>query len=1136
MKKGRKREMNYRALNDNQRKRMLQISKNDFSMEWENPDFFDILIGKLPTIHHYQTESEIQKELNELYKCYSKFDFFKTDRVKFIQEIRTLIENIHDKNPNWYGLDVYNVEESIRQQEFCLISGEGGIGKSYFIKCLEEEFEHKNIPHLCIYGKFEKDLQNIDINEIEETGKTGFIFIVDAINEMSEKGQLELLNVLKRISNFSKIRIILTYRTNAIDSRIIDEYKTLAKTEYEFPGVSFESALNELLRMSVPDVYKYEDILFSNNALLLNMLCRALSDEKIIKEQVNSVNSITFILEYYIKNSIKKTFKGEIPSTAHTEIWNDIKRVAKWMYEQDTKEIDEKNLRLLIKSGDIFICVLRQAGVIAEYNYDDRHCYFFTIDSLTDFLIARSLFEDIKGKTFDGQVRIISQKTRKLYNLEEAVILALFDNLAPEYDYIAKLLKESKLMDSLQYETLIKVNFSKKNIAEFLKVFKPTEKKKLITIFGGYTDKPFNCVNYLNAYYIGEESQLRELSLTLSGTHFLERVKGRLKNIIYFLTLHNGKDRRVEEAFYYALWCCAAPNKDVRCLATKLLYEVIRQNSEYKSVLINMYEKVIDPYIKESIIYVLAHHLQDDSEIRSFYEKIVINEKYLLSRSIKRIAVYLHDEYGYIKWDRENLYDSNSKNTISDSLNSVLFTVDLMNKDFLPFRYWSKEHIDMHTHFLDVDKQKVLRLNQMLEEKYFCVKTGECNGLVAFENRIKAEHNIILEKKVLDKDSFFTSYETIIKEIFSLFQEPYGEEERSEREDDFVNSLFMKCVDIATGIYYGSLMCNYFTDDFATYNNSQNSIGYEVYDPLEYGEDVYIATPVPTYQDYIEKLGDLVINRIELPTKKDIIWVKDASMTRKNLLTLFQPVEIKGNEWVLLAGRVSLHEDSKMETRWKDTYDIWCCTSQKETICENGRARYLTIELDDYAGNLDDYEKCDLKPWLCKNVKDINYHSEIFDTTSLVLPPAELISYFQLVPVYANMSWVDPLGKVVIYCNNNKNSYYTDPIGGTVFIRKDYLDKYLEEHILKYFAFSERYIPETGYADETSLHFEIQNGNIIKEIMNDGGGFYQVTENNPLCEHCPYEFGRNMTSENNDLDEIMKIFAQEGYGSFEDED
>ena len=38
------------------------------------------------------------------------------------------------------------------------------------------------------------------------------------------------------------------------------------------------------------------------------------------------------------------------------------------------------------------------------------------------------------------------------------------------------------------------------------------------------------------------------------------------------------------------------------------------------------------------------------------------------------------------------------------------------------------------------------------------------------------------------------------------------------------------------------------------------------------------------------------------------------------------------------------------------------------------------------------------------------------------------------------MSWINSAGEVVIFCNNNKNSYYTDPIGGTVFIRKDYLE------------------------------------------------------------------------------------------------
>lgn len=67
--------MDYKSLNENQRKRMLQISKNDFSMEWENPDFLDALIGKLPPIHHDRNEENIKTELTELNKYYSQFDF-----------------------------------------------------------------------------------------------------------------------------------------------------------------------------------------------------------------------------------------------------------------------------------------------------------------------------------------------------------------------------------------------------------------------------------------------------------------------------------------------------------------------------------------------------------------------------------------------------------------------------------------------------------------------------------------------------------------------------------------------------------------------------------------------------------------------------------------------------------------------------------------------------------------------------------------------------------------------------------------------------------------------------------------------------------------------------------------------------
>lgn len=54
-------------------------------MKWEELDFFNTPIGKLPSIQY--------------------------------------------KKANWYGLNIYELEESIRQQECCLISGEGGIGK-----------------------------------------------------------------------------------------------------------------------------------------------------------------------------------------------------------------------------------------------------------------------------------------------------------------------------------------------------------------------------------------------------------------------------------------------------------------------------------------------------------------------------------------------------------------------------------------------------------------------------------------------------------------------------------------------------------------------------------------------------------------------------------------------------------------------------------------------------------------------------------------------------------------------------------------------------------------------------------------------------------------------------------------------
>lgn len=1095
--------MHYKELNKIQKARMKQISAHSYTMEWENPEFMDCLMGHIPQIRSSRVDKNITSELEKLEKILSKYDSFLSNKASFLNEVKNIIELIQKKKDSWYGLDIYEIERYLKIHAFCLIAGEGGIGKSYFIKCFEEKLEKKHIEHLCIYGKFEKDTSRIDIREILNNSENGFVFICDAINEMSEEGQQNLLNILKELKKNSRIRIILSYRTNSMDEMVLKKYQELAEYEYKFPGVSFESALGEILKLPIPDVYLYEDILYSNNALLLSMLCDVLSSEKIVDEKENGVASITYILEHYIKTTISKTFKNQLTCPS-IEVWKDTKRVAQWMYKNGEKQIDEKSLLAIIKTGSNFLPSMIQMGFLDGYEHNGEKYYYFVIDSLTDFLIARSLFEDMSGKKYQQQVGIIKEKKNKLYSIREALIIAIFDNLSPNYGQIKILLKDTGLLEYLEFRTLVKVHFKHNDIKVFQENFKPTHHSEILSKMGGFTDKPFNCSNYLFAYYCESRERIRELSNILSGYHFQNEIKNRLKNVLYFTTLNDRADRRDDEAFYFALLCCAAPNKDVRCLAMKLLFEVVSKKDKYIDKLIFEYDKILDLYIQESAIYVLSQMKRNDEKIVEFNRKIISSQENLTGKSIRRIAEYLEIPYSFIMWNRKDLYKYNHNAVVSDYLDDILFKVDLMNKNFLPFRYWGKDHIDMHMRFLENDKHEIKKINDYLYNKYACVCGGECSGWMAFEEIIMPEINSIAEIEIMDKKSFLQSLENVFKYVFDYYGTSADRESKNIREEDFNHSVYMKCVDIAMGLYYGSLMCNHYTDQFATYNTNQNSIGYEVYDPLEYGEDIILTAPIPIYQDYIERLGDYVINSLEQPLSRDIYWVKDVELTRRNILHLIETVNVRKQEWVLLAGRVSLHEEDKHDVKWRDTYDIWCCSSEKETINDDGKARYLTIELEEYLGELKTYPENKNKPWLCKRVENIASQYHIFDETSLVLPPAEIIKYFNLQLNVSDLSWETQDKEKVMLCNNNKNSYYRDPIGETVFIRKDYYDKFVQSHTIKYFAFSERFIPETGFAAETALHFEIINGRIAKEIRNDGGHGGRDYTSNPLCKNCPH--------------------------------
>lgn len=1118
--------MNYRELNEYHRNKMNSIRDIHYKMEWKEPEFMGYLLGGFPKFRKPNNDRDLYKKSNELEKTLLEYNAFLSNKKLFLEKVSEILNQIKQKSTNWYGIGIYEIEACVKMHSFCIISGEGGVGKSYFIKCFENELESKKIKHLCLYGKFEKTLESIDLQEIINASEDGFVFVFDAVNEMTEKGQRELLVILKELKKYPKIRIVLTYRTNSMNDNMVKEFQKLSKYEKRFQGVSFESALSEMLKLSIPNVYMYEDILYSNNALLLGMLCDVLSSHKIIKAKENGIASITFILEQYIKKSITRTF-GNDKTFSAIEIWKDTKRIADWMYRNNSKNINKSKLLSLSRTKEFFFASMIQLGFLDFFERENKIEYFFTIDSLTDFLLARSLFEDMKRKTDTELIEILRNKLAIMPSLREAVLILLFDKFSPDYKRIRKIIVNINL-EYMLYETIPKIHFKENDIVKFQKIFKPDNKDILLNITGGYTAKPFNCSDFLFEYYCTEVEKCRELSDLLREYRALDSIKNRLKNVLYFITLNKEGNQR-QEAFYFSLLCCSASNKDVRVLAMKVLYEVISEDEIFLNKAISEFYRVKDFYIQESIINVISQLRRNNSVIIDFFNRIRINHNNLTAKSVFRISSYLGDPYDFINWNRKNLYQYNETAMISDYLRDILHNVDWMNKDFLPFKYFSRDKIEINRQFLAENKNTIKRLNEFLCKKYECIDGGVCSGGGGLETSLKDEMLRFSKLEVLDKNSFLECFEKVLKSIFDFYHVSANHDSISYNEEFFQNSLYMKCVDIAVGIYYGSLMCNYYTDDFISFNSDNNIIGYDVYNPYYLCEDIYVTTPISIYQDYIEALGDLVSNRVQLPVKFDEKWLHDVKLTRENLLTLLQEVEYKKEKWVLLSGRLALQGDeNRINDRWQDKYIMYCCTSEEETIEDDGNARYLTIEIEDFSRDLDDYIINDYKPWLCKNVNNIYSSSEIFDKTSLVLPPSDIIKFFNLRLNISDMSWENETNEKIIICNNNKNSFYIDVVSRTIFIKKRYLESFLENNSLKYFAFSERYVPEEGISDDTSLHFEIMDGKIKKEIKNRRRNNNVGKAVKAKCLECPY--GKYKEDDTEDLiciNDILKEYQSE---------
>lgn len=333
--------MEYKRLNDKNRKYMTDGINNYLNFEWEDNHLIDQIIRKIDDIYPYSSDPQDfiddKYYLDEINKLFRLLFDRKLDKTDFLDKLEDLFNEMLIKYPSLsyqyrYNINMY--KEIISKSNRLIIKGCGGIGKSYFIYKLEETLSENNIDHLCVYGKYNDSIVETIYDEVKNK-KKDFYFVIDALNEFNESEQQKILNSLEHIQKKKNINIIITYRTSSLKNSIVEHLNRLLINEYDFKGVNFESSILKLIETYGVEVVRLIDVIESNNPLYLTMLNKILFNSKIKGEKLPSIAQMTFIMESYIKG------------ICGLENWKLVKEIGSYMFDNSKISITEDELKTI---------------------------------------------------------------------------------------------------------------------------------------------------------------------------------------------------------------------------------------------------------------------------------------------------------------------------------------------------------------------------------------------------------------------------------------------------------------------------------------------------------------------------------------------------------------------------------------------------------------------------------------------------------------------------------------------------------------------------------------------------------------------------------------------------------------------
>lgn len=1058
-----------REFNESQ-KQSIKNSLVTENYEWDNKNLISYLIGKVPLereLYRYSgkeltaeqiEQNKLIQKINNILQKYNhsmNLEYHELiDLEKLYQKLDVYIER--------YMTSYYEIKKQLKFNIVLLLRGPGGIGKSQFLYEFSNELDEK-FEYLCIYGKFCANIDENIFDEIKEIIKSKkFYFIIDAINELNRETRNKLIEFINDNKDNNNLRIIMSYRDYSIDEKEIETIKIIVDQEEIFTGVSADDALEKISEKYNLDLSIYSRLLYDNNPLHLKMIINSINDNQLKTRNLNPIAKGTYIYEHFIKKVLS------------INEWKATKNIVKKMLENKQKHINYTDAKLILGNDfNSYVDKMKSNNFLDSYFSDNEEYLYFINETLTDYLIARMLFEEISNMTLIDTIKYINKIVKVFYSIHIQIILMLFEKYENEIEIAIKIIKESELFSYFDLEVLNEAVISNKNMKKIVNILKPNDDiNDIFRIAGGNETNPFNCSNYLNTklFLFFEKNQFNFSKYEKMG------IRNKLKIFVQTISKFDYSKKYLDEKFWFGIWATSFVDKTIRSLAKKLIFEITNNNSDYIKLLIKVYNKVDDGYINESIIQVLCSLPRGNENIIKFLNRIN-TRKMININNLYYIDDYLYKQENYVKYNKINLInyrDQRKNNNIYKFLTRVFFT-NKYDYDFFGFDIYDKS-INFSTIFLEEDKKKIININNYINENFKCINESEyCNNHYFKEIFIDKKYQINYNK--VDFFKIYLAWQSIFKRYLKKYRIRINDLENNFAYEENEKGLAFKALDLSLSEVIGSISCNYFTTSFEIYGNYK---GYQQNWFNSYNEKSEIFYPISVYNEKVEILDNKIIKKIESPKDKDLKWVNDDKMAMKNILNIIKPIKIKDEEWYLIYGHLRMDEKSKNQfgKAWIDSYIINLAINEDYNLSfNNDQDRLYTIETKMYRGNLNDVQNQSYSQ--TSSLNNSSDFRDLFITTDFNIPPTAIIKEFNLHYNRFNTSWNNDNDEEVILVNNNKGSWYNSGCTGSLYLKKQYYELICQKYNCKYFCFTEKFHPKTGYSNESALQIQINFDNTV---------------------------------------------------------